>query len=164
MQLTDIASLEKWVELENHIHEKSGIKSNVFDVNGITITDNKKWVNKLCPEIKATDKGQSFICATAHMNLAIQARNTKKTVIGECDAGLLKMVVPIFYKDEFVGTFGTCGVLLSDGEVDSFMVNKTTEIDEDKIVQLSDGLPCVSNEKVESLSKYIEKKLSEIIN
>ena len=92
MQLTDIAPVESWVELEKEINRRSGLDANVFNTKGYRISDLKNWANSLCPEIKATDKGQSFICAPAHMNLAVQAMKTKRAVIEECDAGLIKMV------------------------------------------------------------------------
>ena len=76
MELTDLLPLEKWAELETEIHARSGLESNVFNTDGIRITDNKVWVNRLCPAIKATDKGQAFICAVAHMNLAAMAGST----------------------------------------------------------------------------------------
>jgi len=104
MKLTDIAPLETWARIENESFEKFGMQSSVFNVDGVRITDTKNWSNQLCPEIKSTDKGQTFICATAHMNMANQARETRKPVIEECDAGLGKIVVPIFVGDEFVGT------------------------------------------------------------
>ena len=130
MKLTDIAPLQRWIELETDIHQKSGLDVNVFNTDGYRISEFKKWANNLCPEIKATDKGQSFICAQAHMNIAAQAMHTKLPAIEECDAGLIKLVVPIFVHDEFVGAIGACGFLLDDGEVDSFLVNKMTEIGE----------------------------------
>ena len=73
MKLTDILPLEKWVELENDIHNRYGMDVNVFNTDGVRISEFKQWVNKLCPAVKATDKGQSFICAVAHMNIASQA-------------------------------------------------------------------------------------------
>lgn len=124
MELTDLLPLEKWTQIENEIHRHSGLESNVFNTDGIRITDNKVWVNRLCPAIKATDKGQSFICAVAHMNLANQAKEEKRPVIEECDAGLMKIVVPIFVDGHFIGAVGACGLLPADGEVDSFLVNK----------------------------------------
>ncbi|RPJ12664.1 MAG: hypothetical protein EHM30_12795, partial [Desulfobacteraceae bacterium] len=111
MTLTDIAPLEKWIELEKEIYRRSGLNSNVFDINGIRISDFQKWPNNLCPAIKATDKGQSFICAVAHMNIAAQAKQTGEAVIEECDAGLFKVVYPIFVKGEFLGALGGCGLL-----------------------------------------------------
>ena len=75
MKLTDLLSEEEWIKLEEDIHQRFGMDTNVFNTKGIRITTFKSWVNELCPEIKATDKGQSFICAVAHMNLATMAQN-----------------------------------------------------------------------------------------
>ncbi len=163
MKLTDILSMEKWVELEKEIHKRSGLDSNVFDTNGIRISDFKEWVNRLCPVVKDSDKGQSFICAVAHMNIAAISMNTKKFVVEECDAGLLKLVVPIFVKDEFVGAVGACGLLLDDGEVDSFMVNKTIELDEDEIERLSDDIGSITTEEAENLGNFIAERIDKIV-
>lgn len=162
MDLTDIAPLETWVELEKDIHQKTGLDVNVFDIKGYRISDFKNWANRLCPEIKATDKGQSFICAPAHMNIAMQAMRTRQTAIEECDAGLIKLVVPIFDRGEFAGAVGACGFLLEDGEVDSFLVNKMTDIEEEKVETLSRGIPSISNKKAQALAEYIEDQLEKI--
>ena len=163
MLLTDILPLEQWKELEKDINQKSGLDVNVFNPDGYRITDFKFWANKLCPAIKDTDKGQSFICAVAHMNVAAMAKNTKDAVIEECDAGLLKMVVPIIVDDEFIGAVGACGALLDDGEADDFLINKVTEIDEDTIQGLAVGLTSISSEKAEEIAVYIKEKIDEII-
>ncbi len=134
----------------------------MFDTKGIRISDYKQWANRLCPAIKATDKGQSFICAVAHMNIAAQAMQTKKTVIEECDAGLVKLVVPIFANDEFIGAVGVCGVLLDDGEIDSFLINKITEIDEDEVESLSDDIKSITTDRAEAMGKYIQERIDRI--
>ena len=164
MNLTDIAPQERWLELEQEINRRSGLDANVFNVTGYRISECKNWANKLCPEIKATDKGQSFICAPAHMNIAIMAMKTRQTVIEECDAGLVKLVVPIFFAEEFVGAIGACGFLLDDGEVDSFLVNKMTDIDEEKIEKLAAGIPSITTEKAESLGRYITEQVESILS
>ena len=163
MKLTDLAPLERWVELEKNIHQRTGLDVNVFNIEGYRISDFKKWANRLCPEIKATDKGQSFICAPAHMNIAAQAMRSKETAIEECDAGLIKLVVPIFVNAEFVGALGACGFLLDDGEVDSYLVNKMTDIDEEKVIRLSAGIPSITAKKAHALSQYIEEQISAIV-
>ena len=156
MKLTDIAPLEKWMALEKDVHRLTGMDVNVFDIKGYRISDFKNWVNRLCPEIKATDKGQSFICAPAHMNIAAQAMRSRRPAIEECDAGLVKIVVPIFAGDQFVGAVGACGFLLDDGEVDTFLVNKMTDIDEGKVQSLSEGIPAISTEKAREICRFIE--------
>lgn len=164
MKLTDILSLEKWIALEKEINRISGLDSNVFDTNGIRITDFKKWANRLCPVIKDNDKGQSFICAVAHMNIATQAMNAKQIVIEECDAGFLKLVVPVFLNNEFIGAVGACGLLLDDGEVDSFMINKTINLEENEIERLSKDTGKITRKELESLGNYIKKEVDKIIN
>ena len=163
MKLTDIAQLETWIALEKDIHKKSGLDVNVFDTKGYRISEFKNWANRLCPEIKATDKGQSFICAPAHMNIATLAMRSKQPVIEECDAGMLKLVVPIILNDEYVGAVGACGFLLDDGEVDSFLVNKMTDINEDKVEKLTEGIDSITTEKAEILAQYIENQIAEVV-
>jgi ligand-binding sensor protein len=163
MKLTDIAPLEKWAVLEKDIHRQTGMDVNVFDPRGYRISDFKAWVNKLCPEIKATDKGQSFICAPAHMNIAAQAMRTRQPAIEQCDAGLIKIVVPIFVDDEFVGAVGACGFLLDDDEVDSFLVYKMTEMDEEKVQSLSEGIPTITTAQAQEFCRYIERQIKKIV-
>lgn len=163
MELTDILPLEKWVELENDIHKRSGLESNIFNTDGIRITDNKVWVNKLCPSIKATAKGQAFICAVAHMNLTNQARDQKKAVIEACDAGLMKIVVPIFVDGSFIGAVGACGLLPADGEVDSFLVNKMTDIDEAEIAALAEDIAVIETRSAEEVAQFVWEKIEAIV-
>lgn len=163
MKLTDIQPVEKWMELEKDIHERSGLASNIFDTDGIRITDYKVWVNRICPVVKAHESGQSFICAVAHMNIADMAKNSKEAVIEECDAGLLKLVVPVFVRGEFLGAVGACGLLLDDSDVDSFMVERTIGIGEEKIEELSNDIKRVSTEEVEALGGYITERIEKIV-
>ena len=164
MELTDLLPLEKWAELENEIHARSGLESNVFNTDGIRITDNKVWVNRLCPAIKATDKGQAFICAVAHMNLANQAKNEKCAVIEECDAGLMKIVVPIVVDGEYLGAIGACGLLPADGEVDSFLVNKITDIEEETVEELCEDLAVIEKNSAEEVAQFIWEKIEAIVS
>lgn len=164
MNLTDLAPMERWIALEKEINARTGLDANVFNPKGYRISEVKNWANRLCPAIKATDKGQSFICAPAHMNIAAMAMKQRQAVIEECDAGMIKMVVPIFYESEFVGAVGACGLLLDDGEVDSFLVNKMTDIDEETVESLSEGISSVTTAKAEALSRFISEQVEEILS
>lgn len=163
MQLTDLLPLEEWMELEKEITEKTGLSTNVFGTDGVRITEFHYWPNRLCPAIKATDKGQSFICAVAHMNLAAMAAHRKEPVFEECDAALVKLVVPIIVEDEYIGAVGSCGLLLDDGEVDTFAVNKITELDEAEVEKLAQGIGAVSSSDLEELGQTIQKRLDGVI-
>ena len=163
MSFTDILPLETWVEFENEIHKRSGLDANVYDINGIRITDNKNWANRLCPVIKGTDNGISFICAVANMNLASQVKLSGDPIIEECDAGLIKIAVPIFVGYEFLGTVGACGFLIEGGEADSFLINRITGIDEEKIESLSGDIKTISNEEAQSIVDYIWQNVNRFV-
>ena len=163
MKLTDIALLDKWLELEQKINEHTGLNASVFNVEGVRITNFKNWANKLCPVIKADEKGQNYICAVAHQNIAAEAERSRKPVIAECDAGLMKMVVPIFVNGAFLGVAGGCGYVLGDGEVDTFMVNKTIGLAEEKLKNLSDDVPVMTPEQAQSHTEFIQNDVDQIL-
>jgi ligand-binding sensor protein len=163
MKLTDIATRKQWIEFEQQINARSGLNASVFDVDGLRITDFKRWANRLCPVIKADEKGQSYICAAAHQNIAAQAKRTRRPIIAECDAGLMKFAVPIFLNGEFLGVAGGCGYIMGDGEVDLFMVNKTTGIANEKLINLSDDVPTMTPEQAESIARFVEDEVNQII-
>lgn len=164
MELLDLCPLEIWKALEEEIRERSGLNAAVFNTQGMRIIPPVEWPNRLCPEIKADPKGQSFICATAHMNLANEARDSREPVIAECDAGMLKLVVPIYVEDEFVGAVSGCGLLLDDGEADTFLVNKIIGMQEERVEELASGMGAVSMDEAQTLCQVIQARVESIVN
>jgi len=163
MQLTDLQPIEKWIELENQIHARYGLDASVFDPDGIRITGNKKWANQLCPVIKANPKGQTFICSATHQNIAAQAEKTKKPVIEECDAGMVKIVVPVFKNDQFIGAVGGCGLLLGeDGGIETFLLSKTIDMEEPELENLSEKIGSISIFEAEKLCAYIAEQIANL--
>jgi ligand-binding sensor protein len=163
MKLTDILSVEQWIELEKDIHKKSGLNPTVYDTQGVSITRTTTWPNNLCPEIKAIPKGQTFICSAAHQNIAGEAKSSRKPVVDACDAGLLKIVVPIHVNDTYVGATGGCGLILEGGEVESFFVSKTLGVDEEKIEELAKSVPVLSVEKARDVANFIKERIDSIV-
>lgn len=163
MKLTDITPLENWVALEKEINKRSGLNASVFDENGFRITNFKKWANRLCPVVKGTTKGQQFICSVAHQNIAARTLKTKKTVVDECDAGMMKFAVPIFIDDEFLGVAGGCGLMRNQEKVDTYLIHRTTNIDADAVESLSEDIDSISDDRLASVIAYVEKLVAEII-
>lgn len=163
MELTDILPIEKWVELEKEIVEKTGLNAGIYNINGARITDFKKWPNRLCPEINGNKKGQTFICAPAYQNMAAIADNTGKGVVEECDAGLGRIVVPIKVDGKLIGTAGGCGLLFEDGEVEPFFINKNIDLDEETIEEMAQEIPVMTEEASEKAVKLIETRIAEIL-
>ncbi|MFO7785911.1 MAG: PocR ligand-binding domain-containing protein [Thermodesulfobacteriota bacterium] len=163
MELTDVLPVEDWAEFEKEMYEKSGMRPRVYNVDGMGITEGVVYSNELCTRIQSIPKAQTFICAVAQSNLAMMARNSREPVVGECDAGFFKVVVPIFVGDEFIGTAGACGKLPEGGEVESFMINSVSGIPEEEIKELAGDLPSATQREMEEFAAYIQKRLDEMI-
>lgn len=160
MGLLDIAPKEEWIKLETEIYKRSGLCASIFDTEGNRITDNHIFVNHLCPVVKESDKGQQFICSLAHMNVANQAMQTRKPVIDECDAGLVKLAVPIFISEQFIGVAGACGLVPEEGEVDPFLVSRTIDKYETEIESLAENIGTITEEQLDSLVNYITEQIT----
>ncbi len=163
MRPTDIAPAESWALLEEEIWERSGMRPRVYDAEGAGFTDVSHYGNELCKEIQAEPKGQTFICAVAHTNMATMARKTRAPVIEECDAGLVKVVVPIHLGDEFLGTASACGKLLPDGEADAFMVSGAVGMSEDRIGELATTVPATTMKELEELAAWMAGRIQEMV-
>lgn len=163
MELTDLLPVEDWARLEREIYERSGMRPRVYDTGGVGITDQSIYGNSLCAKIQSIPKAQTFICAVAHNNLAAMAKNQRKPVVEECDAGMIKVVVPIFAGEEFVGAAGACGKLVEEGEVDAFMINRSTGISEEEIEELAGDVESTTRIEMEDLAAFIEKRLNEMV-
>ena len=164
MELTDMMPLEKWVEIEKEINRRSGFNAAVYNAQGMRITDFTKWANRLCPSIRQTSKGLQSICSVAHQNVAARAVKTGQTVIDECDAGLMKFAVPIFFDGEFLGVAGGCGQLRGEGMVDTYLVHRTAELEEKVVEDLAREVETIAEDKLAAVVDHVETEVQKIID
>ncbi|WP_319525532.1 PocR ligand-binding domain-containing protein [uncultured Desulfosarcina sp.] len=160
MELTDILSTEEWAGFEKELFDRFHINCTVYNTSGVGVTGKPNWCNRLCPVIKANPDALAAICAPGNQNFMAQARQTGKAVIGECDAGLIKIAVPIFVKDEFLGTAGGCGLLPEGGEIETFMIEKSTGMSEAQIADLGAGVGTMSDARASEMADFIEDRIT----
>lgn len=163
MRMTDLLPLEGWAAIEQEIHERFGLNARVYDERGFSFTGHTTWGNRLCPAVKASKAGLAAICSVAHTALAAEAKIGKKTVVEDCDAGLLKICVPVFKDEEFVGVVGGCGLLSPEGEIDAFMVEKAAELSEAEVESLAAGVGRMTPERVAEAVRWIEDRVAAVL-
>lgn len=163
MQLTDICPLSRWETLEQDIFNRFKFQGSVFTPDGIRITEVKNFSNRLCPAIKKTEKGQSYICSVAHMNMTAMVKTSREPAVEECDAGFTKVVVPIYVDDAFLGVAGGCGLMARGDEADTFAVTKIAGIPEDEVASLAEGIPVISPETLDQAVGFIQDQVAELI-
>ena len=164
MLLTDILSKQKWEEFEKSLFDRFHINCTVYDISGQGITGKPNWCNRLCPKIKADKNSLAAICAPGNQYFMAQTQKTRKAFIGECDAGLTKIAVPIFIDGEFLGTAGGCGLLPAGREVQTFLLEKTMGLSETQIFKLIEGMKTITQEESEKMAVYIEKRMVQFID
>jgi len=163
MELIDIVSKNEWARFEKELHDRFHMNCTVYNTSGIGITGKPNWCNKICPVIKANKDSLAAICAPGNQYFMAQAKKTKQAVIGECDAGLMKIAVPIFVDGAFFGTAGGCGRLPAGGEVENFMIEKTTGLNETEISELCQILEPITANEAEQMAIFIEGRISEYV-
>lgn len=164
MAMIDILSRESCEKLENEVFERYGINCSVYDTSGTGVTGKPHWCNRLCPQIKTNKEALAAICAPGNQNFMAQAKQTRKSVVGECDAGFIKIAVPVFYNDEFIGTAGGCGLVPEGGKIETFLIEKTMGMSEKKIHDLCDGLSTMTQERAQKMAAFIEARISQYID
>ncbi len=163
MELTDILSKEEWAVFEKELFDRFQINCTVYNSDGVGVTGKPNWCNRLCPEIKGNKDSLAAICAPGNQNFMAQAKQTRQPVIDECDAGMMKIAVPIFSQDEFLGTAGGCGLLPAGGEVETFLIEKTAGLTEMEIAGLCEGIGTMSEDQAEEMAAFIENKIAEFM-
>ncbi|MFH1985976.1 MAG: PocR ligand-binding domain-containing protein [Pseudomonadota bacterium] len=163
MKLTDLLPPDAWQKFEAELFDHFFLNCTVYNDSGIGITGKPNWCNALCPEIKSNPNSLATICAAGNQFFMAEARNTGKPVIDACDAGMLKIAVPVVVAGAFLGTAGGCGRLPEGGKVDTFIIQKTTGLDESAITALSGGLKPMTPSEALTVARYIEKRLGEIV-
>ena len=164
MTLTDLLSINEWNDFAKDLHEKFEICCAVSDANGDHVSNYENWCNQVCPVIKKKPEAIAAICAVAAQNFTLETKTTQKPIISECDIALVKVAVPIFVGDTFLGTVGGCGLLPEDGEVEEFMLQKSTGLEETEVSELVEGIATMSETRACEFTDYTATRIEEIVN
>ncbi|MFW6324438.1 MAG: PocR ligand-binding domain-containing protein [Desulfovibrionales bacterium] len=157
MEMTDLLSKEKWIELEKKLHDEFGVNACAYNAQGMSFTGFKNFINPLCAEIKSHQGGIQAICSVAHQHMARQARETGETIIEQCDAGMLKICTPIFVNKEFIGIVGGCGRVPEGREIDTFLVHKATSVPLENIENLAKEVPVITEKQAREIKQFLEE-------
>jgi len=162
MELTEYMSVEKWVELQDELHERFQLNADVMGKDGKRLSGNT-WGNDLCREIRGDAKGFGSICAPAGQLFLKMMQDSAEPFSEECDAGMMRISVPIVKDGEFLGAVGGCGLIPEDGEIDEFTVDMMSDLDAERITHMAAKVSVASEARVKEIQDFIQKKLAAII-
>ncbi|MEW6066798.1 MAG: PocR ligand-binding domain-containing protein [Nitrospirota bacterium] len=153
MELTDIMSIEKWKQLVEDLNISFGYNGTVYYTDNSIFVKSDGWANTICPAIKSGDT--RIVCASAQQAISKKAMETKSLIIGECDIGFTKFVIPIFANNKFIGMIGGCGCVTGNATVDAFYISKLLK--KENIEDLLISVQQISQKKLTESVRYIQE-------
>jgi ligand-binding sensor protein len=162
MELADIMPVEGWKAIADNINRDFGMNGTVYHKDNSVLAKSDGWANKVCPAIKAGDS--VVVCSSAQQRLSKTVRENKNFAVGECDAGCTKFLVPIFFRDEFVGMVGGCGCVPEGSEVDAFYIGKLLSKTKEETEKLLASVNHITDDKLNEAISYTRKQLQESLS
>ena len=159
MELTDIMSADEWKQLANEIYDKFGFNGTVYKIDNAILAKSDEWSNQLCPTIKSGEA--RIICASAQSRLSKTVQEKKESATSECDAGLMKFLIPIFVENTFLGMVGGCGCVDEQSEVDAFYVSKMLE--KKDVSDLTGTVRKIARDTMFEAVEYVQNHINEAL-
>jgi ligand-binding sensor protein len=102
----------------------------------------------LCAAIRRNLTAATFICSQTNTAMLAVARKTRKPEIDICEAGMIRIVVPVLRDGELKAQVFACGLAAEDEELNSFLIARHLNLTEQEILELAASTPFGSIEKL----------------
>ena len=161
MNPLDLKTREKWEEILKRFAGDAKMTACLTDDTGkqlICAADRYP----LCAAVRESPDALMSICSQANTAMLAVLKKTLQPEIDVCDAGLIRVVVPIVREGKLVGQVTACGLASKDEELNSFLVSKEAAITEDKVLELAKATPSGSEEELGKLCARLFQELNRV--
>ena len=114
----------------------------------------------LCAAIRKDQTAATFICSQTNTAMLAVVRKTCKPEIDFCEAGMIRIVIPLIRNGELKGQVFACGLAAEEEELNVFLIAKQLNKPEQEIIELAKSTPFGS---VEQLRRPVDR-LFKILN
>ena len=161
MTLKDLISEEDLAALQQELHDRFGLNADIMDAEGHRLLGNT-WGNDLCRAIRNDEKGFGAICATAGQ-MFTQLLKKGEPFVEYCDAGMVRVSVPVVVDGEVVGAVGGCGLVPADEEVDEFTVGMMSGLDEAAIAERVKTVHAADEARLAEIQAFINERIQALL-
>jgi len=158
MSVYDIKSKEEWQKILDDLCEESGMPTALVDKKSVVLQVSGER-NPLCLKIRSNNESLAFICGQTQQFMVKKAKSTQKPVIDPCEAGMLKLLIPLFLDNEFVGSITVCGSCAPGEEIEIFAIAQSTKMNEDEIRPLVKQVAEVDQEQVTGVAQRLFQEI-----
>ncbi len=157
MDPRELKSDEQWIEILRELSSETGMAATLTDAQGgILLEEGDRY--ELCRRIRQQIESRTFVCSQANTAMLAMVKRTLKPIVDECDAGLLRIAVPIVQEGVLIGQVVACG--LRGDDVDAFLVSKQLGISEEEAEALA-AMSTIGDEvTLEEIAERLATKIS----
>ena len=159
LSVYDLKSRETWQELLEETHSALGMPTALLDSGNIILQSSGER-NELCREIRSRSNAKPVICGQSQQFMAEMARTRQSSVVEICEAGMAKLVVPVFHDQNCLASLTACGCLLPETEIETYLIEKTTGMGEDAIAGMAEKIPAAQEEQLQQLADDLFRRLN----
>lgn len=160
MTLMDLKRKEEWESILDRFSRDANMTACLIDDTGNPLLCRFDRY-PLCKSIRDNQEAATFICSQINIAMLAVVKKTRRPEVDVCDAGLLRIVVPIFRDGELVGQIAACGLASKDEELGSFVVAKQLGVSEKQVTELAQSTPFASEEELQRLTASLFEELNE---
>ena len=151
MDLYTIHDRDTWQAMVDELAETTRMAAALTDAGG-AILQSAGDRYPLCQVIRDNREALTFICSQTNTVMLAQVRHTLQPVLEECEAGLIRVVVPIVRSGQVVGQLTACGLAGDPEEIDPFLIASQVGITEERVNELLPDTPIGDLEQLRAIA------------
>lgn len=159
MEPRDVMDDAAWEALLTEVADEALMRVMLTDREGSVLMAVGK-LYPICKEIRDRPESLTTICSQTASAMLAQVRHTLEPVVDECEAGMLRIAVPIVRDKELVGQVTACGRVPHGGAIETFLVSRAAEIPEAEVVHMARISPFVTEQYAREVADRIFQKVS----
>ncbi|MBW2195786.1 MAG: PocR ligand-binding domain-containing protein [Deltaproteobacteria bacterium] len=159
MTLLDLKSKEEWGEIVARFAQEAKMTACLTDDTG---GKPQCYFDRypLCGAIRDDQESTTFICSQTNTVMLAMVKKTMEPEIDICEAGLVRLVVPILRNGRLIGQVFACGLASEQEDLNSFLIAKQLNVPEEKVLELAKSTPFGSEEKLKQLADRLFSELN----
>jgi ligand-binding sensor protein len=155
----DLKTDEQWDEILDRFARETEMTACLTDETG-SLPRCRRDRYPLCEAIRDSQEATTFICSQTNTAMLAVVKVTLKPEIDRCEAGLIRLVVPLVRTSRLVGQVFACGLAPKDEELDPFLVARQLGISEERVLELARSTPASSDEELRPLADRLFRELN----
>ena len=155
----DLRSKEEWEKILDNLAGEVNMTACLTDEKGGVLFCRRDRF-PLCAAVRDNQDALTYICSQSNTIMLATVEKTLKPAVDYCEAGLLRLVVPVIADGKLVGQITSCGLQPKGEEPETFLVAKQLGISEEEVGKLAESTPVGEEEQLRRVADRLFDQLN----